>query len=60
MQVKQAAEGEGQEEADLPAMIAYKPLLITCMCSGSEAGSYLRLIDFCISYELVMKHMVQP
>jgi len=24
---------------------------LTEMCSGSEAGSYLRLIDFCITFE---------
>jgi len=32
-----------------PAPVAFKNKYFTEMCSGSEAGSYLRLIDLCIT-----------
>ena len=30
----------------------FKNHCFTVMCSGSEAGSYLRLIDFCITQDI--------
>ena len=34
---------------DLASQVQFKTNYFTEICSGSEAGSYLRLIDFCIT-----------
>jgi len=44
-----AEEARGNQKAALAGVVHDAKVYIAEMCSGSEAGSYLRLIDSCIT-----------